>query len=233
MNCLAPTRPGSRLACAATLALASILGPGCAQRVLHGQLTVEGGRNPARFAEARALATRAQDASDPDRAIDLYRQALAAYPDLPAAWNNLGVLFLEQGRYLEAAETFVQASERSPTDPRPFYNLGLAWEEAGYLRDALQHYERALARDPRYLPALRGAIRAERMLGQAREITLDWIRTALGIEPNEKWRIWLTIQKQAVEQQVNPHSIGAASPAPATEERPAEESSGSAPNPPP
>jgi len=188
---------------AALVSLAALLAlPSCAAHALSGELDIKTSQDPALFTRARQLSTQAQESKDPDKAIDLYRKAIAAYPDLTPAWNNLGVVLLKQNRYLEAAEAFVQATERTPTDPRPFYNLGLAWERAGYIRDALKHYERALSRDPRYLPAIRGAVHAERTLGEGREITLDWIRTALGLEQNKEWRIWFALQKPKVEELV-------------------------------
>jgi len=193
------------LGAAAALAAALTLTGGCASRALRGQVTIDARPDAQAFERARRLAAQAEQAGDPDRAVELYRQAVALYPDLAAGWNNLGVALLEQQRYLEAAEAFVQAAQRAPTDPRPLYNLGLTWERTGYLRDALKHYERALARDPRYLPALRGAIRAERTLGEGRRITLDWIRTALGLERDEQWRTWLTLQRQQVEALVEPY----------------------------
>jgi Flp pilus assembly protein TadD len=39
----------------------------------------------------------------------LLRRAVEEGPDFPPAWNNLGVLLMEQGRYGEASETFRRA----------------------------------------------------------------------------------------------------------------------------
>jgi len=152
-----------------------------------------------RIQRARALAARAADAESPDQAIDLYRQAVAAWRDFPAAWNNLGVLLLEEGRYLDAAEAFVASSERAATDPRPLYNLGLAWERTRHLREAAEHYEDALARDPRYLPALRGFIYAEDRLGRTSEDTLDRLRVALMVEDDPEWREYFEQRKLSAE----------------------------------
>ncbi len=205
------TRSAIRFAlrAAALAAVATGLAPSCASHKLSGEVTIDARPDAQAFERARRLAVQAAKTANPQRAVELYRQAVALYPDLAAGWNNLGVALLEQQRYLEAAEAFVQAAQRAPTDPRPLYNLGLAWERTGYYRDALKHYERALARDPRYLPALRGAVRAERLLGQGRKITLDWIRTALGLERDERWRLWFTLQKQQVEALVKPYGADA------------------------
>jgi len=154
------------------------------------------------IARAQQLALRAQETTDPAEAIVLYTDAVEIYPDLPAAWNNMGVLLLGEGRLMEAAEAFGSAAERTPNDPRPFFNLGLTWDQAGYLDTALEHYSNALSLDERYLPALRGAIKAETRLGSASPILVDRIRTALFIERDPKWREYLDLQKSWAEAEV-------------------------------
>lgn len=148
----------------------------------------------------RAVAAqKAEEAGKRDEAIALYREALKEYREFPAAWNNLGVILLDSERYLEAAECFAAASDLAPRDPRPAYNTGLSWDRAGYLNEAIEHYRESLARDGRYLPALRGSIRAERLLGKASSDTLERIRAALLLEQDEQWREWLELQRVRVE----------------------------------
>ena len=154
------------------------------------------------IAEARQLALRAQEARDPAKAIDLYTQAVEIYPDLPAAWNNLGVLLLGEGRLMEAADAFGSATERTPNDPRPYFNLALTWDRAGYLEEALDYYIAALALDDRYLPALRGAIKAETRLGQSSPSLVERIQTAIFLEQDPKWREYLELQKSWAEAEV-------------------------------
>lgn len=148
----------------------------------------------------RAVAAqRAEQAGKRDEAILLYREALKEYREFPAAWNNLGVLLMDSERYLEAAECFAAASDLAPRDPRPAYNTGLSWDRAGYLNEAMEHYREAIARDGRYLPALRGSVRAERLQGRASSDTLERIRTALQLEQDDHWREWLELQRVRVE----------------------------------
>jgi len=175
---------------------------GCVAAGRRDTITIPVQDDSARVAEARRLAQAAQNADEPDDAVALYRQAVAAYRELAPAWNNLGVLLMQRERYLDAAEAFTTASEIAPTDPRPLYNLGLTWENAGYLRDALRHYRRALERDGRYQPALRGALRAERLMGIASDDSVRWVRTALGQEQDPEWRAWLELQRPQIEAQV-------------------------------
>lgn len=145
------------------------------------------------LADAQRLAASAQTMRDPLKSIERYRQAVTTYPDFPAAWNNMGVLLLREQRFREAAEAFLAAAERAPSDPRPYYNLGLCWDRAGYLAEALDHYSESLNRDPNYLPALRGAVRAERRLGRANEKTLERIRAAIMSETDDQWREYLEL----------------------------------------
>jgi len=156
-----------------------------------------------RIAEARKLAARAQQARDPEDAARFYRDAVTAWSDFPGAWNNLGVLHLEAGRYINAADAFTNASERAPSDPRPLYNLGLTWERTRHLREAAGFYADALERDPRYLPALRGVIYARARLGESDEATLDRLRIALFQETNAEWRAYFELRKIEVEAELS------------------------------
>lgn len=163
------------------------------------------GNEPGRIADAVshvADAQRLEARGRFDEAIAKYRAALETYREFPAAWNNLGVLLMEEGRYLESAECFMVAADQAPTDPRPTYNLGLTWDRAGYPSDAIEHYQRALRRDSRYLPALRGLIRAERLQGRGDAETLRHLRTALALEQDPRWRDWFELQRLRLESEL-------------------------------
>ncbi len=190
--------PAALLLCLAALA-------GCASDSSNRQkdvttITINEGE---RIAEARKLAAKAQQARDPEDAARLYRDAVTAWSDFPGAWNNLGVLHLNAGRYINAADAFVNASERAPGDPRPLYNLGLTWERTRHLREAAGFYADALERDPRYLPALRGVIYARARLGESDEATLDRLRIALFQETDPEWRSYFELRKIEVEAELS------------------------------
>jgi tetratricopeptide (TPR) repeat protein len=123
---------------------------------------------------------------------------------------------MEQKHYLDAAAAFANAAEYAPSDPRPLFNLGLTWDRAGWTNDALRFYKQALQRDPRYLPALRGAIRAERLLQLAEPDTLERLKLALGQETDEKWRTYFMFQRGSVEQEL--YKGLATKPAPAADD---------------
>ncbi len=181
---------------------AAFVGAGGCNSTSSGPVVIEVEDESVMIAQAQALALQAQKAKSTTKAISLYREAIATYRELASAWNNLGVLLMEQQQYLDAAEAFTTASELEPTDPRPLYNLGLTWEQAGYMTDALRFYGESLKRDPQFQPALRGAIRAERLLGRASDETLRRLRIALGQERDEQWRQWFEMQRPQVEAEV-------------------------------
>ncbi len=146
----------------------------------------------ARRAEARAAfstAEQARTAGNTEQAIEAYEQAVALDSTLAEAWNNLGVLRLEQGTYLEAADAFRRAlATAAPEDPRPARNLGYTYAQAGWAEEALKHYETALDRSPNDLGALRGAVRVTRELNIASPTALDRVRNALLVDRDEAWR---------------------------------------------
>lgn len=151
------------------------------------------------LSKAVELAEEAYKSRKPVEAFEKYRLAVQEYSEFPAAWNNLGVLLMEQENYLSAAEAFATAGDLSPTDPRPIFNLGLCWDKRNYLNDARIYYRRALERDKNYLPALRGTIRADSLLNDQSEETLMLIERALALESDDAWQKWLKLQRIRIE----------------------------------
>lgn len=165
---------------------------------------------------AQALSIQAQEAEDdgkPDKAVDLYRQAVNAYRDFPAAWNNMGVLLATQKRHKEAFEAFATAADLVPSDPRPAASMGMIWQELGYPDEAIKAYGKALERDVNYLPALRESVRLEVDLDQVSPATAERARRALLRETDAAWRAELERLKLVIDQRVQAHGkdSGAAS----------------------
>ena len=67
-------------------------------------------RDRARAMEVARRAMDAESAGDPDRAIDLYREAIGHSDKIPAVWNNLGTLLMASESYAEAVSAFLQQS---------------------------------------------------------------------------------------------------------------------------
>ena len=145
-----------------------------------------------RLAEAirlTAMGERAQSEGDDDAAMALYKEATTLSSDAPsAAWNNLGMLYMEQKDYLQAKRYLSTASQLAPLDPQPMYNLGLAYHNAGWDRQALDSFLLALDREPNYIPAIRGAATAAMRLRLTDEDALDRLKHALLVERDPTWR---------------------------------------------
>jgi len=154
-----------------------------------------------RRAEAVRLAQEAErfEASDRPRAIATYRQALSIDDTLHNAWNNLGMLLMEDGNYADAVAAFQVAGDLMPVDPRPHYNIGLAYQRNGWGEEAYRNFAIALERDPSHLPSMRGFIRAVEMTGRADDRTVQIIRTAMMRETDEEWRAYFQRQRYRVE----------------------------------
>jgi len=118
--------------------------------VLH---VVEHREEPARpeaasqdwFSQALAL-----ENSDPDAALNAYRQAVAAEPDNEPAWSNWGRLLHESGRTQEAADVYQRARQSAGRDSLLLFNHGVLLEDLGDAAAALQAYQSALEEDPEF-----------------------------------------------------------------------------------
>ena len=131
-------------------------------------------------------------------AVSYYTQAVSTYDQFFALWNNLGTALMELNRYQQAEEAFIQAAVINPADPRPLYNRGLLYRERGYPADARRYFERALEKDPNYIDALWGTIRADITLREESRQTLDRIRTALFIVTDRQHRVYLELERERI-----------------------------------
>jgi tetratricopeptide (TPR) repeat protein len=146
---------------------------------------------PNRLGEAIELsqeAERLMKAGKRPEAIAKYRQAIEASPELPAAWHNLGVLMMEEDNHVDAVQYFKAAADLSPGDPRPYYMIGKVYDIQGWSADSLRYFVLALERQPNYVPALRGAVRAGKRLDLADRAALERAKRALMVESDETWR---------------------------------------------
>ena len=93
----------------------------------------------------RALA---YEMDDPDAAVRAYEKAIAAQPELPGAYINLGRIHFEGGRLARAERTYREGIKASGGAPLLFYNLGVLLDEVGRRSEALRAYQEALRGDP-------------------------------------------------------------------------------------
>lgn len=127
------------------------------------------------------------------RAEECFRQALAADIYHGPAHNNLGVVFLRQGKLYEAAGEFEWARKLMPGQPDPRLNLALTLERAGQVDEALTAYAAALEAAPHHLPSLQGLARLRVRAGTVDDATIAHLRE-IAIRGDERWRTWAVAQ---------------------------------------
>jgi tetratricopeptide (TPR) repeat protein len=120
----------------------------------------------------------------------LLREALAADLFFGPAHNNLGVVFLKQGKRYEAANEFEWAKKLMPAHPDPRVNLAMTLEEAGKVDDAIASYTAALEVYPGYLPAVQGIARVTLRAGREDERLPEWLEAIAGQSEDPSWRDW-------------------------------------------
>lgn len=148
-------------------------------------------------------AAAAQAQGNDDLALELYQRAVGVWPEIPSAWNNMGLIMMDRSNYMGAVEAFKTAARQNPTDPRPLINVGVAYDRTGWAEEARAAYVQALERAPLERDALLGAITANhRLLGADRK-SLERTRTALMIEQDPATRAWLERERFRIESRLN------------------------------
>lgn len=84
----------------------------------------------------------------PDVAIQKYQEILRLNPKLPAAYNNLGRLYYQQGRFQEAMEPLKRASELDPRLEAPHAQLAFCFFQMGDFASARREFQTALKLNP-------------------------------------------------------------------------------------
>jgi Tfp pilus assembly protein PilF len=84
-----------------------------------------------------------------DKAEEALQDALLADVAYGPAHNNLGNVYLRQGKLYLAAWEFEYAAKLMPERPEPNYNLGMVYEQAEQLDQAIDYYSKACQMAPR------------------------------------------------------------------------------------
>lgn len=192
---------------AAACLLAAALAAGCQSGGLRSdpQQVDPAATQAQRIREASELAIKAKTAADKgdvEEAIDLNRRAIAMDATLAGAWNNLGVLLMQQQNYRDAIEAFSRAADLLPADPRPYENIAHSYREAGYSSDAFLYFNKSLERDPNWLNSLRGVVACSQELNLSNPSLLANIRRGLLIESDPQWRSVFNRAKLRVESEL-------------------------------
>ena len=87
-------------------------------------------------------ATEAYDRGEVSQSISLYQQALKLQPDSVPILTNLGVAFVQAGRYTEAIDVYHRAAKIDSASPIVQLNLSLAWYKQGEFKQASLELEK-------------------------------------------------------------------------------------------
>ncbi len=122
--------------------------------------------NPAQalFSKAEAL-----EPHDPESALRVYAQAIAADPVLVDARVNFVRLLHEHGRLREAERACRRALASFGDEPLLHYNLGVVLEDLNRAADAAAAYEAALRIDPDLADCLYNLALLDEKLGRRRD----------------------------------------------------------------
>jgi len=113
----------------------------------------------------------------------LWTYTLQGNPDSEAAHNNLGLVFLNQGKLPEAIDQFEAALRTNPKIAIAHNGLGNALFLSGRAAEAIDHYQEALKIDPGYPEAHNGLANALLHSGRIPEAEAE-CEKALEFNPN-------------------------------------------------
>jgi tetratricopeptide (TPR) repeat protein len=161
-------------------------------------------RNATRAEQLTRRAVEVMDASTADNAREkdaeaeallreaeaLLREALAADLYHGPAHNNLGVVFLRQGKLYEAANEFEWARKLMPGNPDPRFNLALTLERAVRVDEALAMYATALEVQAEHLPSMQGLARLQIRQRKTDARTDGLLREIAFRGSSAEWRSW-------------------------------------------
>jgi tetratricopeptide (TPR) repeat protein len=120
-----------------------------------------------------------------EEAIDAYQRLLAAKPDLPDSWYNLGWLQRHARRFEEALASYDEALRRGVTGPEEVHlnRAVILSDHMGRPEEAEAELRKALAIAPDYVPALLNLGNVAEDLGR-REDARSAYERALAAEPD-------------------------------------------------
>ena len=160
--------------------------------------------------KAQALTQRAADLidTDPEKAEQLLRDALTADIFFGPAHNNLGALYLEQGKLYEAANEFEWAGKVMPGHPDPRMNLALTLERAGRIDEAIASYDTALEVYPGHLPTIQALCRCQLRYDRADERTAGFLEEIALRGETAEWRDWAQLQLTRIHRRQSSSPLG-------------------------
>ena len=116
------------------------------------------------------------------QAAAAFKQVIAAKPDDPEAYYNLGTLSLRTNQISDAREYLEQSVKLRPDYPEAWNNLGMVAAQQGRVDDALHNFDESLRLRPTYVTALLNLANLDRRRGALSDAE-KLLRRALDLEP--------------------------------------------------
>jgi Flp pilus assembly protein TadD/peroxiredoxin len=117
-----------------------------------------------------------------DQAAASFRQVIAAKPNEPEAYYNLGTLYLRKNDLAQAEQFLEQTIKLRPSYPEAWNNLGMIAAQQGRSDDAIRNFRESLAQRPDYATALLNLGNVYRRQGNFAE-SEKLLKRALELEP--------------------------------------------------
>jgi tetratricopeptide (TPR) repeat protein/peroxiredoxin len=111
-----------------------------------------------------------------------FKQAIAAKPDDPDAYYNLGTLYLRRNALPEAQQYLKQTVKLRSNYPEAWNNLGMIAAQGGNNDEAIRNFQRSLQLRPSYATALLNLGNLYRRQGNVEEAQ-TFLKRALNSEP--------------------------------------------------
>ncbi len=118
-----------------------------------------------------------------EQAAESFQQVVAAKPDDPEGYYNLGTLNLRRNDFKQARQYLQQTLQLRPNYPEAWNNLGMMAAQEGHADEAIQSFQQALLLRPTYAIALLNLGNVYRRQGVF-ERAQDCLNRALKIEPD-------------------------------------------------
>jgi tetratricopeptide (TPR) repeat protein len=119
-----------------------------------------------------------------EQAAESFQQVIAAKPDDPEGYYNLGTLSLRRNDFKQARQYLQQTLKLRPNYPEAWNNLGMMAAQEGRPDEAIQDFQQSLLLRPTYAIALLNLGNVYRRQGSF-EKAQDCLNHALEIEPND------------------------------------------------
>jgi Flp pilus assembly protein TadD/peroxiredoxin len=118
-----------------------------------------------------------------EQAAESFQQVVAAKPDDPEGYYNLGTLNLRRDDFKQARQYLQQTLKLRPNYPEAWNNLGMMAAQEGNANEAIQDFQQSLVLRPNYAVALLNLGNVYRRQG-AFEKALNCLNRALEFEPD-------------------------------------------------